>query len=407
MPSALPLPPSAATLRADLALWVARTLPAGAPILAAASGGGDSMALVLLLAPVAKAQGRALAAVVVDHALRPGSDAAAAEAAELVSRLGADAHVLRLDWAGGPRTAQVAAREARYAALAAFARRIGAPCLFLGHTADDQAETVLLRQQAGSGPRGLAGMAALAPCPVWPAGRDLWLARPLLGVRRAELRALLRAAGAPWLEDPANALVRYARVRARAALAAGGSEPLIALAARHAIAAAATDAQARAWLATGELGEAEARLAPPVPADPAHRRALAAVAASYGGARREPADAAVLRLAERLAKGFDGTLAGARFRAGVTVRVSRDPGGLAGRRGGARPVAPLPLPPGDTVVWDRRLALTAPVAGFVAAPPRASGDDAPEIAGPAGQAAAVERRWLTADRVGRLLHRGA
>ncbi len=383
---------------------VARVLAPAKPVLVGASGGGDSTALMVMLAPVASAQGRALVAGIVDHGLRPGSDADARRAADIAASLGANPHVVRLAWPDGPQTSQQATRVARYGALARLARKVGAGTLFLGHTADDQAETVFLRRAAGSGDRGLAGMAAWAPCPVWPEGRDLMLARPLLGMRRAELRDLLRREGVSWLEDPANALVRFARVRARAALADGGAEALIAEAAAHAAAAAALDDAARAWLAGADLGDDSASLPAATAGNPAHIRALAAVAAAYGGAIREPTPAAAQRLAARLAAGQDGTLSGARFRAGSRLQVSRDPGGVLGRRGGGAGIAALPLPAGETVVWDNRLALTAPGAGWVAAAPAPGDPLVPRLHGP-GPSAAVAARWLPAGRVERLIYR--
>ena len=88
-------------------------------------------------------------------------------------------------------------------------------------------ETVLMRAAAGSNWRGLAGMAPLAPVPLWPEGRGLMLARPLLGARREALRKMLRARGAEWIEDPANADPAFERVRARAALSALEAKGLV------------------------------------------------------------------------------------------------------------------------------------------------------------------------------------
>jgi tRNA(Ile)-lysidine synthase len=346
------------------------------------SGGGDSLALLMLLLEM----GRPVVAGIVDHGLREGSDLDARRAAGIAESLGAKAHVLTLC---GLKAGQAAAREARYAALAGLARRIGARTLYLGHTADDQAETIFMRREAGSGARGLAGMAALSPCPVWPEGRDLDLARPLLEWRRAELRRLLRDAGVGWIEDPANGLLRYARVRARATLARGGGEALLEEAARAADAAARADREALGWLQSAALEEDTADL--PAGAPP---RALAALTAAYGGARREPAPSAVERM---LVRGR-GALAGARLEGGG---LTRDPGGVLGRRGGVAPLGALPLPEGQPVVWDYRLEITALVPGLQAHPPRRGGPLRPEIDGPA------RLRWLPATRVRRLLWRAS
>ena len=115
---------------------------------------------------------------------------------------------MTLDWTSTEPRSQESARRKRYAALAAFARDQCAPIL-TAHTADDQAETVLMRARAGSGWRGLAGIAAEASAPVWPEGRGVSLLRPLLHARRAELRAYLTGRGVDWIEDPANINVRF------------------------------------------------------------------------------------------------------------------------------------------------------------------------------------------------------
>ena len=374
-------------------------------MLAGLSGGGDSTALLLVLSDVARLQGRPLVAGIVDHALRPGSADSAAQAAATALALGAVPHVLTLDWPDGPRTAQAHARTARYAALARLARMVGTGTLFLGHTLDDQAETLLMRTDAGSGAHGMAGMAPLSPCPIWPQAHDLQLARPLLGRRRAALRDLLRAADVPWIEDPANALPRYARVRARAQLDGnGGAEALASAGAAQADAAAARDDAARDWLAAHARIDADRVSLSQVTAEEACIHALAAVAAAVGGAARAPAPAAAARVCLRLMGGQDGTLAGARFRAGPTVLVTRDPGGLFGRRGGGRRLADLPLPERETVVWDGRLALTARAPGWRAALPEAGGV-APVFLGPAGGDPPIASRWLVADRMQRLLWR--
>ncbi|WP_019201059.1 tRNA lysidine(34) synthetase TilS [Tsukamurella sp. 1534] len=171
----------------------------GAPprVAVALSGGADSLALLA----GALAAGLETTALVVDHGLQDGSRDVAESAAATARRLGAGARVLpvAVDGAGGP---EAAARSARYAAL--DAARDGAPVL-LGHTLDDQAETVLLGLGRGSGARSLAGMAAWAE----PYGR------PLLGVRRTETRAGCAELGlVPW-DDPHNADPRYTRVRLR------------------------------------------------------------------------------------------------------------------------------------------------------------------------------------------------
>lgn len=377
------------------------------PVLVGYSGGGDSTALLAMLASRVQLYGRALFAGIVDHGLREGSAADCARAAQMAEAFGARPIVMRLEWPHGPRRAQAAARTARYGALAKIARDVGTRTVFLGHTLDDQAETSLMRGEAGSGSRGLAAMAVHSPCPIWPEGRDLMLARPLLSLRRAALREQLREAGIAWLEDPANDLPRYARTRARAELGLDTTraERLATEAAAHAEAARSTDERAQAWLhANVRLAQDQATLRTEALEDAGAARALCVLAATIGGALREPGPAAVAELVARLRAGKGATLAGARFRPGPFAIVSRDPGGVFGRRGGGAPLAPLPLPAGESVVWDRRLALTAAEPGWVAAPPARGERLEPRLLPPAG-ASGVTQHWLVKGRIERLLWR--
>lgn len=179
-------------------------------VIVALSGGADSLALALATAFEAPKLGLRVLAVTIDHGLQDGSADAAAAAAAHARRLGLAAEVVevRVGEEGGP---EAAARDARYAALAEAARRHRAEAVLLGHTLDDQAETVLLGLARGSGATSLAGMA--------PVRRDedaafVWM-RPLLAVRRATTRAACAAEGVtPW-DDPHNRDSRFARVRVR------------------------------------------------------------------------------------------------------------------------------------------------------------------------------------------------
>lgn len=224
-------------------------------VIAAVSGGSDSTALLLLLkshldrfAPTAR-----LLAVTVDHDLRRGSAAEAQAMARLCNTLGI-AHRI-LVWSGPKPSSGLpaAAREARYRLLAALAADEGIGLILTGHTADDQAETVLMRHArdrhddgADDEGRGLAGMAP-ATLYDW----RLWIVRPLLGARRAALRALLRRRGVDWAEDPTNADASYERPRIRAALSGEQGDALRA----QAIAMAGEAASRRE-----RLGQAAARL---------------------------------------------------------------------------------------------------------------------------------------------------
>ena len=182
-----------------------RDLPPGSLVLAACSGGADSLALAAALAFVGPRAGIGAGAVTVDHGLQDGSaDRAALVAARLTSLGLAPVRSVSVavGQAGGP---EAAARAARYEALRQVAVEAGAAAVLLGHTLDDQAETVLLGLARGSGGRSLAGM---------PAQRGIYR-RPLLAVRRSATSAACAALGlAPW-HDPHNDDRRFARVRVR------------------------------------------------------------------------------------------------------------------------------------------------------------------------------------------------
>jgi tRNA(Ile)-lysidine synthetase-like protein len=197
----------AVRVRRAVADALAERAPQG-PLVVAVSGGADSLALAWAVSRVAPERARA---VVVDHRLQPDSDAVAAAAADTVACLGLGVEVRAVDvgTVGGP---EAAARTARYAALTAAAAPDGA-VLLLGHTRDDQAETVLLGLARGSGTRSLAGMAGAGE-------RDgIRYLRPLLDLTRADTAATCAAVGlSPW-QDPHNSDPRYTRSRARALLA--------------------------------------------------------------------------------------------------------------------------------------------------------------------------------------------
>ncbi len=186
------------------------------PVLVALSGGGDSVALLHLLAT--ELGPHRLRAAIVDHALREGSSMDANRARGFAEALGVRAEILTLNWEEDENRAQQSAREARYRAICAHARGNRLNTIAAAHTADDQAETVLMRAASGSTWRGLAGIAPFAFAPLWPEGRGLALARPLLSVRREPLRGYLREQRAEWIEDPANANPKFERVRVRARL---------------------------------------------------------------------------------------------------------------------------------------------------------------------------------------------
>ena len=178
-------------------------LAGGETVLVAVSGGADSVALLHLLHELAPVWRLTLHVLHVDHGLRPDSAADGRFVRELGERLRVPVAVERVHV--GPGSVEAAARAARYAALEAAAARVGAARIALGHTLDDQAETVLMRVLEGAGVRGLAAIPPVR-------GRII---RPLLDIRRAALRDMLAAEGLDWVEDPSNRDPKFLRNRIR------------------------------------------------------------------------------------------------------------------------------------------------------------------------------------------------
>lgn len=332
-----------------LAGTVAAALGPG-PVGIAVSGGGDSVALLVL----AVRAGVAVAAATVDHGLRAASAAEAAGVAALCARLGVEHSILRWHWDGRGNLME-AARDGRMALLAEWARGRGLPAVALGHTADDVAETFLMRLARRSGVDGLAAMAARRE-----AMGVTWL-RPLLGVRRPALRAMLRREGIGWVEDPTNDDPAFGRTQARRALAALaplgiGAETLAAVAGHLAQVRAALEAQtaAAAGLVFREAGGALAldRAALAAQPEEVRRRLLDAAFRWIGGTAHGPRRADLARAAAAIAGGGAATLHGARVLpgAGWIVRELR-------AAGGAVPVG---------AVWDGRWHVTGPPATVAA-----------------------------------------
>jgi len=178
------------------------------PVVVGLSGGADSLALAAAVAFEAPRAGIEATAVVIDHALQPGSEKVTARAVAAAESLGLPARSVRVTVGteGGP---EAAARDARRDALRHAAREVGADVILLAHTLDDQAETVLIGLARGSGATSLGGMA-----PVREDDGIRWL-RPLLGVRRQMTRAACIAQGLPPWSDPHNLDRRFLRVRVR------------------------------------------------------------------------------------------------------------------------------------------------------------------------------------------------
>ncbi|MDP9820884.1 tRNA lysidine(34) synthetase TilS [Nocardioides massiliensis] len=185
-------------------------LEPGTPVVVACSGGADSLALLAATVFESRAHGSGrglhVVAATVDHGLQDGSAELAERVVAQAAGLGADETVAaRVSVHSEGQGVEAAAREARYDVLAQVAQRWSAPLVLLGHTRDDQAETVLLGLTRGSGARSLAGMRR---------GFDVF-ARPLLDVTRAQTEAACRAEGLDYWEDPHNTDQRFTRARVR------------------------------------------------------------------------------------------------------------------------------------------------------------------------------------------------
>ena len=335
-------------------------------LVVAISGGSDSLALLLL---VHDFLGRhpsppPLLAVTVDHELRPEAADEALRVAAFCAARGI-AH-RTLVWSGNKPSHGVsaAARDARYDLLAKAAADFGANVILTGHTLDDQAETYAMRAARGDGP-GLSGMAAATLF-----SSEVWIVRPLLSVRRQDLRNWLRARDLDWIDDPSNQDPSYERVRVRQELDEAGIVALAKKADEAGAARIALSNNAAELIERGAMriapglyrldrslfsGDSEAA---------AGVLALRVLLATMGGTPRLPDPAHSLALFLRLASGkslratLSRTLVDAR-RSGIYLRrESRD--------------LPRLVLDGQPAIWDGRWCIEGP-AGLVVA---AQGDEA-------------------------------
>ena len=278
----------------------------------ATSGGPDSLALLTLA--VAAFPGR-VTALTVDHRLRAESAAeASAVAAQCSARNLAHVTLVRC----GPEFAanrQARARAARYALMGDWCAQHGHGLLLTAHHADDQAETVLMRLNRGSGSNGLAGIRTARPL-----RPEVMLVRPLLGCRKAELVAIAAAAGWRQVDDPSNHDPHHDRTRIRALLAATPALDAAALA--HSAAHLAAEAEALAWAADrawqGRVRNRDGALLVDAGGLPAAlvQRLLARAVETLAGRPARGSD--IARLAARLEAGQAGKVAGTV--AGILVR---------------------------------------------------------------------------------------
>jgi len=334
-------------------------LHTGGPVGLAVSGGGDSIAMLHLARRWAAERGQEVSVATVDHGLRAESGAEAAWVAEVCQGLNAPHEVL--SWTGwcGRGNLQAAARSARRDLLTAWAGSKGLKAVLLGHTMDDQAETVLMRLGRGSGVDGLSGMRARSD-------RDgLSWVRPMLWAKRADLRGWLAQQGLAWIDDPSNEDTHYDRVRARHALVGladlgvsvkGLAETAARLQnARDALdhAAGVLAAEATRWGACGELylSLAPFRAAPPE----TQRRLLRAALTRVAGAEYGPRAEAEQRLLSSI---LSLRLGGGRSRHGCLVRPNGVDGVVVTREVAAAET-------GTGLLWDGRfeIEVTAPTDG--------------------------------------------
>ena len=179
-------------------------IPDGSHFLLAVSGGADSMALAWAAEFVLPRLGYSCGALIIDHGLQEDSAEIAETAKTRLEELGLSARVIRVT-VGQEGGVEHAARTARYDALTDAGQDSGAHAVLLGHTMDDQAETVLLGLARGSGPSSISGMAE---------NSSLWW-RPFLGLRRQQTRQVCVDAGIDWWDDPHNTDQRFLRPRVR------------------------------------------------------------------------------------------------------------------------------------------------------------------------------------------------
>ena len=317
----------------------------------AVSGGPDSTALALLARDWVRARRGSLLGLVVDHGLRTESTAEAGLVVGRLARLGIESRILT--WEGPKPTSgiQAAAREARLTLLIKACHDAGILHLMFGHHREDQAETVAIRGDRGSGPDGRAGMAAAREMP------GLQLLRPLLGVPKARLAATLEQAGVPWLVDPSNRDERFGRGRLRRdqafAVEAMWEEALACAQSRE-----AGDRRLAQELAhlirLDPLGYVAVARAGWETLAPGLRPVLLARLLTTVGGRRYPA---ATRTLERLAAEFGRTV---RTAGGCIIvprceeiLVCREPARIRHR---------LSLDPGSTAMWDGRYSVSVHVA---------------------------------------------
>ncbi|MDU8927296.1 tRNA lysidine(34) synthetase TilS [Alisedimentitalea sp. MJ-SS2] len=320
----------------------------------AVSGGGDSLALMLLLADWARAQDATLFVATVDHGLRPEATEEARFVGAVAEAQGLEHETLTWEGWDGQGNLQDAARRARYGLLADWAARLELQAVALAHTRDDQAETFMMRLARASGVDGLAAM------PSRRRQHGVSFVRPLLTVSREALRDYLRGRGQAWVEDPSNEDRMYERIRARDVLAEmaglGINAETLSVVAGH----MTTAREALDWHAHLEAREAVRVERGDVVLNRKRwrtlheeiaRRILRAVLGWIGQSEYPPRRAKLAQLITSINEGATSTLAGCLIRVEPEViRISREPGAVAG------------ITAQQDQVWDGRWRIVGPVA---------------------------------------------
>jgi len=342
-------------------------LTPGHKVAVAFSGGGDSTALLALM--LKWSESSHVFAFIVDHSLRAGSDKEAQLAEKRALAMGAQTRVLKCGWPDGiPTTGiQEKARNARYQLLGDACREQGIKNLLLGHNEDDQAETVLMRQQAGSGWRGLAGMKARSKSPIWPALYGVNVLRPMLNCGRGELRSYNKKNDLKWIDDPSNENCSFARIRAREYLSSDVPERQnLLITSKAASAVLAQEQRAIAKFIQDYTVVYEWRGFVLLPQFYAGKLGQIAEALKYilpalSGESLPPDYGKRMNLARRIRnQNFSGaTLGGMRLVPRTEdILCVRDLGGLTGRAE-KQALLPLQLTPAQTEIWDGRFAVTS------------------------------------------------
>jgi tRNA(Ile)-lysidine synthase len=327
-------------------------------IAVAVSGGSDSLALLHLVAREVFFD--RIVALTVDHGLRAESAAEAEQVAQWCAALGVSHHTLK--WVGEkPSTGiQAAARQARYDLMTQWCLNNGVATLMTAHTANDQAETVVMRKTRTDSLRSISG--------IWP--KTVWngvtILRPLLQETREDLRDVLRNVGQDWIDDPSNENSKYERIRVRKDLASSDIGALANEALQAQTSVIAEDAAVKDWLSVfGRMAETGVLTVQRVPfAALDHGLAQAILRWAFwacGGGHSVPPHGLrhildVIKTGDNTRRTLAGGVVAMR---GTTLVFGREPARIE--------VAPVMVPPSGTLMWDNRFVIAAPPGSLISA----------------------------------------